>query len=88
MQTGEEQAVASQSYCPASTRSSLQSETLSQTRVRAHKFVLLLASPRFEAHFYGPWAEEANADTFMVNDVSSQTFRNFLDFIYNTALRS
>ncbi len=31
-----------------------------QTRVRAHKFVLVLASPRFEAHFYGPWAEEAN----------------------------
>ena len=55
-----------------------------QTLVRAHKFVLVLASPRFEAHFYGPWAEEANAETFMVNDVSSQTFRNFLDFIYNS----
>ena len=40
--------------------SSLQSETLLQTRVRAHKCVLVLASPRFEAHFYGPWAEEAN----------------------------
>ena len=55
-----------------------------QTRVRAHKFVLVLASPRFEAHFYGPWADDANADTFMVDDVSSQTFRNFLDFIYNS----
>ena len=55
-----------------------------KTRVRAHKFVLVLASPRFEAHFFGPWADKANSDTFTVNDVNSQTFRNFLDFIYNS----
>ena len=55
-----------------------------QTRVRAHKFVLVLASPRFEAYFCGPWSDDENADTFTVNDVSSQTFRNFLDFIYNS----
>ena len=55
-----------------------------KTRVRAHKFVLVLASPRFEALFCGPWADKANSDTFTVNDVNSQTFRNFLDFIYNS----
>ena len=55
-----------------------------KTRVRAHKFVLVLASPRFEAHFCGPWADNAKADTFSVKDVSSKTFRNLLDFIYNS----
>ena len=54
-----------------------------ETQVRAHKFILVLASPRFEAHFCGPWADKANADTFTVKDVSSKTFRTFLDFIYN-----
>jgi len=55
-----------------------------KTRVRAHKFVLVLSSPRFEALFCGPWADQTKSDTFTVKDVSSKTFRNFLDFIYNS----
>ena len=55
-----------------------------KTQVRAHKLVLALTSPRFEANFYGPLADDANADTFTVTDVSSKTFRSFLDFIYNS----
>ena len=55
-----------------------------KTQVRAHKFVLVLASPRFEAHFFGLWADQVKSDKFTVNDVSSETFRNFLDFIYNS----
>ena len=55
-----------------------------KTQVRSHKVVLVLASPRFEAHFCGPWADKDNSDTFTVKDVSSKTFRNFLDFIYSS----
>ena len=67
---------------PSAVRDSFTDVTIilpDKTRVRAHKFVLVLASPRFEAHFCGPWSDDENADTFTVNDVSSQTFRNFLD---------
>ena len=70
---------------PSAVRDSFTDVTIilpDKTRVRAHKFVLMLASPRFEAHFCGLWA--ANDETFTVSDVSSQTFRNFLDFIYNS----
>ena len=72
---------------PSAVRDSFTDVTIilpDKTRVRAHKFVLVLASPRFEAQFCGPWADNENADTFTVNDVTSQTFRNFLDFIYNS----
>ena len=55
-----------------------------KTRVIAHKFVLVLASPRFEALFCGPWADQTKCETFTVNDVSSKTFKNFLDFIYKS----
>ena len=72
---------------PSAVRDSFTDVTIllpDKTQVRAHKFVLVLASPRFEAHFSGLWADDKNADTFTVNDVSSQTFRHYLDFIYNS----
>ena len=70
---------------PSAVRDSFTDVTIllpDKTRVRAHKFILVLASPRFEAHFCGLWAEDA--ETFTVRDVSSKTFRHFLDFIYNS----
>ena len=32
----------------------------------------------------GPWADQTKCETFTVNDVSSKTFKNFLDFIYKS----
>ena len=55
-----------------------------KTQVRAHKFVLVLASPRFEALFCGPWADQVKSDTLTVNDLNSEMLRNFLAFIYNS----
>ena len=57
---------------PASTRDSFTDVTIilpDNTRIRAHKFVLAVASPRFEAMFFGVFTNKG--DTFTVNDVES-----------------
>ena len=53
------------------------------TEIRAHKMILALASPRFEAQLYGPWADK-NQDTFTVTEVDADTFRTVLSFIYSS----
>ena len=51
--------------------------------VPAHKLILAIASPFFEAQFYGLLASDHNG-TVDIKDVDSQAFRRLLDFIYNS----
>ena len=70
---------------PGSIRDSFTDVTIilpDKTRIRAHKFVLAVASPWFEAHFFSSWADQG--DTLTVTDVESQTFRNFIEYIYSS----
>ena len=70
---------------PASIRDSFTDVTIilpDNTEIKAHKFVLAVASPRFEAMFFGVFAD--NGDTFTVKDIESQTFKNLIDYIYNS----
>ena len=53
------------------------------SEIRAHKTILALASPYFEAKFFGPWAEK-NKDTFKVTEVEADTFRTVISFIYSS----
>ena len=53
------------------------------SEIRAHKLILALASPMFEAKFYGPLADK-NQDTFEVTEVEAGTFRNMLNFVYSS----
>ena len=45
--------------------------------------ILALASPMFEAKFYGPLADK-NQDTFKVTEVEAGTFRKMLTFVYSS----
>jgi len=51
--------------------------------VQAHRLILAIASPFFEAQFFGLLAGDHN-DTDEVKDVDSDAFRRLLDFIYNS----
>ena len=53
------------------------------SEMRAHKMILALASPYFEAKFYGPWSEKYS-DTFKVTEVDADTFRTVISFIYSS----
>ena len=53
------------------------------SEIKAHKMILALASPMFEAKFYGPLADR-NQDTFKVTEVEAGTFRNMLTFVYSS----
>ena len=51
--------------------------------VAAHRLVLALASPFFEAQFYGLLASDI-AGPIEIKDVESNAFRRVLEFIYNS----
>ena len=51
--------------------------------VAAHRLILAIASPFFEAQFYGLLASDHNG-TIEIKDVDSMAFRRLLDFIYNS----
>lgn len=51
--------------------------------VAAHRLILAIASPFFEAQFYGLLASDHNG-TIEIKDVDSNAFRRLLDFIYNS----
>ena len=73
---------------PADVRDSFTDLTIllpDNSEMRAHKMILALASPYFEAKFYGPWAEK-NPDTFKVTEteVDADTFRTVISFIYSS----
>ena len=51
--------------------------------VPAHKLILAIASPFFEAQFYGLLASDHNGSV-EIKDVDSNAFRRLLDFIYNS----
>ena len=53
------------------------------TLFQAHRLILAIASPFFEAQFFGLLAGDHN-DTDEVKDVDSDAFRRLLDFIYNS----
>ena len=53
-----------------------------KAELKAHKLILALASTRFEAHFFGPFAENGR-DVFEVTCVDGTVFRAMIDFIYN-----
>ena len=53
------------------------------SEIRAHKLILALASPMFEAQFYGPLADK-NQDTFEVTEVEAGTFRKMVTFVYSS----
>lgn len=52
-------------------------------RIRAHRWVLAAASPKFKAQFFGP-----NADTndIVIPKVSAAAFNQFLQFFYNESV--
>ena len=54
--------------------------------VTAHKLIIAIASPFFEAQFYGLLASDHNG-TVEIKDVDSSAFRRLLDFIYNSGPR-
>ena len=77
--------VANLHKAPGSTWDSFTDVTIilpDNTQIRAHKFVLAVASPWFEAQFFSSWADQG--DTLTVTDVESQTFRNFIEYIYSS----
>ena len=51
--------------------------------VAAHRLILAIASPFFEAQFYGLLASDHDG-TIEIKDVDSSAFRRLLDFIYNS----
>jgi len=51
--------------------------------VSGHKLLLAIASPFFEAQFFGLLAGEGQ-DTVDIQDVDSNSFRRLLDFVYNS----
>ena len=57
------------------------------SELKAHKFVLAVASPVFEAQFFGPLAESSNDNpmTVHIKDVDSTAFRRLIDCIYKSS---
>lgn len=53
-------------------------------RIPAHKILLATASPVFHAMFFGPMKEAATVE---IKDVSSEAFKEFLQFVYVKAPR-
>ncbi|KAI5651695.1 BTB/POZ domain-containing protein [Phthorimaea operculella] len=51
-----------------------------QVVMKAHKLILAMASPVFEAMFYGPIAECANP--ILIPDIQPETFKVLLEYIY------
>lgn len=49
-------------------------------QIRAHRWVLAAASPKFKAQFFGP---NANARDIEIPNVSAAAFSEFLQFFYN-----
>lgn len=54
------------------------------TPFRCHKMILALASPVFEAMFYGLLAEKK--DTILIPDITPATFKNMLKYIYTNKM--
>ena len=52
------------------------------SQLKAHKFVLAMASPVFEAQFFGPFADSSNNNPVTIKDVDSAAFRRLIDCIY------
>ena len=55
------------------------------SQLQAHKFILALASPVFQAQFFGVFAEQANINVVQVTDLDSLAFRRFIDCIYKSS---
>ena len=51
------------------------------SQLKAHKLILALASPVFEAQFFGAFAQKG-VDEINITDVDSDTFRRVIEFIY------
>jgi len=51
--------------------------------VSGHRLILAIASPFFEAQFYGLLASD-HTGTIVIRDVDGNAFRRLLDFIYNS----
>jgi len=52
--------------------------------LEAHRLILSLASPFFEAKFHGPWQDGTASDLVLVKDVPCDTFRRMVEFIYTS----
>ena len=53
------------------------------SEIRAHKLILALASPMFQAKFYGPLADR-NQNTFKITEEEAGTFRDMLALTYSS----
>jgi len=57
------------------------------SQLKAHKFVLAMASPVFEAQFFGPFADSSNNNPVTIKDVDSNAFRRLIDCIYKSSTK-
>jgi len=57
------------------------------SQLKAHKFVLAMASPVFEAQFFGPFADSSNNNPVTIKDVDSTAFRRLIDCIYRSSTK-
>ena len=55
------------------------------SQLKAHKFVLAMASPVFEAQFFGPLADSSNNNPVTIKDVDRTAFRRLIDCIYKSS---
>ena len=55
------------------------------SELKAHKFVLTMASPVFEAQFFGPLADSVSNNPVTIKDVDSTVFRRLIDCIYKSS---
>ena len=55
------------------------------SQLKAHKFVLAMASPVFEAQFFGPLADSVSNNPVTIKDVDSTVFRRLIDCIYKSS---
>ena len=58
-----------------------------RSQLKAHKFVLAMASPVFEAQFFGPLADSSNNNPVTIKDVDSTAFRRLIDCIYKSSTK-